>query len=112
MTDISTVQELLQRLIAAHLSVTDKVSHSERLSSDRYFVWQEEGNVNIYGGDGGVLERAITGSTDLFTKQEFDNWAGKFEAALTDADILWYLNSIQYEPETGFYHYEWIWTVA
>lgn len=112
MTDISSAPEWAQRLIAAHLSVTDQVSHSERLSSDRYFVWQEDGSDDLFSGDGGAVERAVTGSTDLFTKQEFDSWKDEFEAALTNADILWYLNSIQYEPETGFYHYEWIWTVA
>ena len=32
-----------ERIIDAHVAVTTAVSHSERLDSDRYFVWQEDG---------------------------------------------------------------------
>ena len=63
-----------------------------------------------YSKDGLHGEKAVEGTTDLYTKQEFDPWAAAFEAAL-DADgvIAWYLNSTQYEEETGFFHHEWIW---
>ena len=81
-------------IIAAHTAVTDAVSHFERLKSDRYFVWQEDG------------------AGDLFTKQEFDPWKEAFEKSLDDYGIAWYLNSVQYEEDTGFIHYEWVWSVA
>ncbi len=32
-----------EKIIAAHLEITDAVSHAERLESERYFVWQEMG---------------------------------------------------------------------
>ncbi len=51
------------------------------------------------------------GATDLFTKQEFDPWKEAFEKSLDENGITWYLNSIQYEEETGFFHYEWYWEV-
>ncbi len=101
-----------EKIIAAHLAVTDCVSHGERMKSDRYFVWQEDGSDdlavdNIHG------EFAVTGTTDLFTKREFDPWKNAFEAALNnDPDIAWRLNSIQFEADTGFWHYEWIWSVV
>ena len=100
-----------EKIIAAHLAVTNQVSHGGRLTSDRYFVWQEDGAddliVNRVHG-----EQAVTGSTDLFTKQEFDPWKDAFEAALdASEDISWELNSIQFEEDTGFWHYEWIWSV-
>ena len=100
-----------KKLVEAHLSVTDKVSHSERLSSDRYFVWQEDG-YNALDAGNGQSERAVTGTTDLFTKKEFDPWAQELEASFDEAGICWELNSVQYEPTTGFYHYEWLWEVA
>ena len=62
-----------EKIIAVHLAVTDQVSHAEHMKSDRYFVWQEDG-ANDLEADGLHVERAITGSTDLFTKQEFDPW--------------------------------------
>lgn len=101
-----------EKIIAAHVAVTDQVSHGGRMKSDRYFVWQEDGaeDLNVNGVHG---ERAVTGSTDLFTKKEFDHWAQAFEAALDAASgITWELNGIQFEQETGYWHYEWIWSVS
>lgn len=100
-----------ERIIACHTAVTDAVSHCARMKSDRYFVWQEDSRNDLVVGDQHA-EKAVEGTTDLYTKQEFDPWADEFEAAL-DADgcIAWRLNSCQYEEETGFHHYEWVWQV-
>ncbi len=100
-----------EKIIAAHRAVTDEVSHAEKMKSDRYFVWQEDG-ANDLEADGLHAERAVTGSTDLFTKQEFDPWKEEFEKALEAAGIAWSYNSFQYEEETGFYHHEWYWEVV
>lgn len=98
-------------IIAAHTAVTDAVSHFERLKSDRYFVWQEDG-ANDLESDNKHTEAVVTGTTDLFTKQEFDPWKEALEKSLDDYGIAWYLNSVQYEEDTGFIHYEWVWSVA
>ena len=99
-----------ERIIAAHLAVTDKVSHYERLKSDRYFVWREDG-ANDLESDNIHTERVMTGSTDLYTKVEFDSWIDDFERALNGHGIIWRLNSVQYEEDTRFIHYEWMWEV-
>ena len=99
-----------EQIVAAHLAVTGAVSHSLRLQSKRYFVWQEDGAGGLEADDRHA-EKSVTGTTDLFTKQEFDPWKEQFEAALDAAGIAWYLNSIQYEEDTGFTHYEWVWEV-
>ena len=99
-----------EKIIAVHLAVTDQVSHAEHMKSDRYFVWQEDG-ANDLEADGLHVERAITGSTDLFTKQEFDPWKEQFEAAMEASGLPWSYNSFQFEEETGYYHYEWYWEV-
>lgn len=101
----------IEKITGAHLRVTDAVSHYGRMKSDRYFVWQEEG-YNDLSANGGHKERAVRGSTDLFTKIEFDPWISEFERSMTAEGMAWYLNSIQYEEETGFIHYEWVWEVA
>ena len=100
-----------EKIIEAHKAVTDKISHSGRLKSDRYFVWQEDGS-NDFIADGKHVEKAVTGTSDLFTKNEFDPWKEDFEKALDNANIPWALNSVDYEEDTGFYHYEWTWTVV
>lgn len=95
---------------AAHLAVTDAVSHAKRIQSSRYFVWQEDG-ANDLEADGRHAEGAVTGTTDLFTKQERDPWAEALGESLSDHGIAWYLSSVQYEEDTGFFHYEWAWEV-
>ena len=95
-------------IIAAHTAVTDAVSHYERLKSDRYFVWQEEGSTDLEA-EGRHAERAMRGTTDLFTKIENDPWAEALEESFDGKGIAWYLNSVQYEEETGFIHTEWVW---
>lgn len=99
------------RIVAAHRQVTDAVSHYTRIKSDRYLVWQEDGANDLEAGDAHA-ERAVTGTTDLYTKQERDPWCEALEAAL-DADpaIAWSKESVQYEEDTGLIHHEWRWEV-
>ena len=97
-----------ERIIAAHRAVTDAVSHAARVKSERYFVWQEDGS-NDLAGDNGHGERAMTGTTGLYTKQELDPWADALGESFDAHGISWALNSVQYEADTGFYHYEWVW---
>lgn len=103
-------QTWYERIIAAHTAVTNAVSHGGRMKSDRYFVWQEDGRNDLIV-DGIHAEKTVTGSTDLFSQVEFDPWAEQFEQALDRAGIPWSLNSVQYEPETGYWHLEWVWEV-
>ena len=108
---MSETPQWAQAIIDAHLAVTDAVSHSERLSSDCYFVWQEDGS-NDAESDNGHGERAVTGATDLYSKIEFDPWADPLGAAFDAAGISWEMVGCEYEDETGFYHWSWDWEVA
>lgn len=99
-----------EKIIDAHLAVTTAVSHYERLTSERYFVWQEDG-ANDLVADNRHVEGAMTGTTDLFTKEEFDPWAKTFQNAMNDRGISWTLTSVQHEEDTGFTHFEWSWEV-
>ena len=102
-----------EKIIAVHTSVTDQVSHQARMQSNRYFVWQEEGTKDLKAG-GHTVERIIEGTTDLYTKQEFDPWAEALDRALdASPDVTaWRRESIQYEEDTGFTHVEWYWEVS
>lgn len=100
-----------ERIVAAHTAVTTEVSHYERMQSDRYFVWQEENRSDLIAGDRHT-ERAVRGTTDLYTKQEFDPWADELEASFDSFGVAWSLNSVQYEEQTGFVHTEWTWEVV
>lgn len=95
-------------IIAAHAAVTPSVRHGYHLKTDRYFVWQEDGS-NDFLADGLHAERAVTGTTDLFTRREFDPWKDAMEQSFEAHGICWNLNSVQFEQDTGYWHYEWVW---
>lgn len=99
-----------EKIKAAHLAVTESVSHFGRMKSDRYFVWQEDGR-NDLAGDGVHAEKAVTGSTDLFTKLEKDPWVDEIEASFEAHGIAWSRGGTSYEKDTGFIHYDWDWEV-
>lgn len=97
-------------IIAAHTAVTDAVSHGGRMQSERYFVWAEDG-ANDLTASNVHSERAISGTTDLFSKTELDSWAEEIEESFNAYEVSWYLSSVQYEEDTGFWHWEWVWEV-
>lgn len=99
-----------QQIIDAHTAVTDAVSHRQRMQSERYFVWQEDG-ANDLLAENVHAARAVTGSTDLFTKLEYDPWARELEQSFDARGISWSLRDVQFEEETGFVHYTWDWEV-
>lgn len=77
-----------------------------------YIVWAEDGEGDTVHADGRKVERAITGTIDYFTKTEDDPVVQQIEDVLdSDDGISWYLNSVQYEQDTGYIHFEWVWEV-
>lgn len=100
-----------ETVIAAHLAVTEAVSHGFRLQSERYFVWQEDGNNDLTGGNGHA-ETCMTGATDLYTKVELDPWGAALGKSFDRFGISWDLVLVEYEEETGFWHWSWDWEVV
>ena len=97
-----------ERVIAAHTAVTSAVSHGQRLKSSRYLVWAEDGS-NDRTAEGQHKMRAMSGHTDLFTKQEFDGWVDELGESFSDYCIAWELSYADFEEDTGFWHYRWDW---
>ena len=100
-----------ETVIAAHLAVTEAVSHGFRLQSERYFVWQEDGNNDLTGGNGHA-GTCMTGATDLYTKVELDPWGAALGKSFDRFGISWDLVLVEYEEETGFWHWSWDWEVV
>lgn len=101
-----------ERIIAAHTAVTNNVSHSRRIQSDRYFVWQETGARDRVLGNRHA-ERAMTGTTWLVTNVEFDPWISALGDAFDASPyIAWGLVNAGYDPDNGLWSYQWDWTVA
>ena len=76
-----------------------------------FIVWMEDGD-NGLEADDGKAEQAISGTVDLFTKTEYDPALDGIQTALDGYGAAWYLNSVQYEDETGLIHYEWVFEVV
>lgn len=72
-----------------------------------YIIWQWEGDNDFLAGNRHT-ECCETGSVDLFTLNANDNLIAEIASALNEMEAAWYLNSTQYEEETGLYHYEWV----
>lgn len=104
---------VLNKIRQALLTVTDDVYHYETHEKpDKYIVWQEDGEgENSYSDDVSTYQ-TITGTIDYFTKTEDDLTVDAIQVALNNGDIVWNLNSVQYEKDTGYTHYEWEWEVA
>lgn len=104
----------LRNVRDALLTVSGRVYHFKAHPKTHapYFVWAEDGSGRSLHADGALEEQVIQGTVDYFTKRENDPAVAAAQAALTTADILWRLNSIQYEDNTGLIHYEWVFEVA
>lgn len=78
---------------------------------DQYIVWAEDGQADGVYADDHMQIQVTEGTIDLFTKTEYDTVANRIQQAMNAADMTWRKNSMQYEEETGYIHYEWIWQV-
>lgn len=71
----------------------------------------ESGRLN---GDGMKKDRSLQGSIDQFYPKLTDRDDLNAEVEETLTEILgnsWYLNSTQYEQDTGLFHVEWVFEV-
>lgn len=53
------------------------------------------------------IEKGTEGFISYFTRDDSGTPRVMIETALSNLGIPWYLNSIQYENDTGYIHYEW-----
>ena len=66
-----------------------------------------ESSGNDLTADGKHVERGTEGFINLFTRDSSDAPRTAIEAVLNDLCIPWTLNTVQYEDDTGYIHYEW-----
>ena len=75
-------------------------------------MWAEDGSGKVMYADNAMVYQAIEGTVDYYTKAEDDLNFDRIQDAMTAAGIPFSLNSIQWEEETGFIHYEWVFTIG
>ena len=71
-----------------------------------YGIYGEDGE-NRLAGDNRTVEKAMVVYVALFTKDDSGEPMNKVETALQSIPCAWYLNTVQFEENTGYIHYEW-----
>lgn len=82
-----------------------------------HHAWSKapEGDYGIYAEDSGddlvCDEKHVERGTDCylhyFTRDDSSTPRTTIEGVLNSLQIPWFLNSVQYENDTGYIHYEW-----
>ncbi len=99
----------LNDLKTALLTIGVPVGHYSAFEqSDKYIVWAEYGQSNEVWADGKMQQQAISATVDYFTKTENDVNVSAIQQAFNAAELSWRLESIQYEDDTKFIHFEWV----
>ena len=75
-----------------------------------YGVYAEDGANDLIAGNV-HRERVIEGTVDYFTRDATLACKATIETALNGCGAAWYLNSVQFENDTGYIHLEWVFQV-
>ena len=84
-----------------------------RPDADSYGVIALEFEPDALRGDNVKVATAYEGSVDLYSrKKDGDGWIQRIKAVLTEhCDGAWSLNHRAHEPQTGLFHWEWVFQV-
>lgn len=97
---------------AALLTVTQNVGHYEAMEkTDKYCVWAESGETTSIQSDNKKEGQTIEGTIDYYTRDDDDTAPDAFQAAFNTAGFGWILNNVEYEDDTRYIHYEWLFRV-
>lgn len=108
-----SLQSKLQPIGEMYAAILTPSYHYWRfVNTAPYLIWAEDGEADAVQTNNHKGEQAISGTTDYFTKDEFDANVDLIQDAMNELDgMFWALNSVQHEDETGLIHYEWRWEV-
>ena len=73
-------------------------------------VYAEDDELALYANNGQV-ERILQGTIDYYTRDDTGGPKATIETQLDAAGIMYRIESIEFEQDTGFIHYEWIFEV-
>lgn len=91
---------------------TDTFHYVAHGKPDKYIVWSEESEAGSGEADNHKVTQILQGTIDYFTTTEFDSNFDLIQTKLNSVDIAWRLNFVQYEDETKYIHYEWLWEMV
>ena len=71
-----------------------------------YGTWAEDSG-NEFTANGVVVEKATNGFIDYFTRDATGKPRTTIEASLDKFGIVYHLDAVLYENDTGYIHYSW-----
>lgn len=74
-------------------------------------VYAEDDELALYANNAHA-ERVLQGTIDYYTRDDSGTPKATIEAALDEYGVPHRLESIQFEDDTGFIHYEWVFEVV
>ena len=77
---------------------------------DGYGVVTADGQSELKADADPVAEKMMTGYVDAYVKATDPDPTDDVEAAMQALGVWFRMESIQFEPETGYLHFEWRWT--
>lgn len=74
-----------------------------------YGIVSLDGQAGSVGADNRIVEQAPEGTIDFFTKNIATTSPVAIQEAINALDyVSWALNSVQYETDSGYIHWEWV----
>lgn len=108
MTSLSSRLEPIGQALA---EITDNCYHYWRSApkgTKAYIVWAEDDEAESLNANNRKEEQGIHGTVDYFTMIEFDPVCDEIQEKLNNLEnVSFRINSVQYEDDTTFIHYEW-----
>ena len=71
-----------------------------------YGTWAEDTGTEFTVGNA-TVEQVLNGFVDYFTRDDSATPRQAIQQAMADAGIVWHLDAVQYESDTGYIHYTW-----
>lgn len=103
-----TYSEVINALKATGIPFQEAAWRNADKLADDYGVYALDNDSSLLADDKHA-ERLFEGTVDYFARKTSGRInAAKIEKALDSVDVPWYLNSTQYENDTGYTHYEWV----
>lgn len=101
---------MLTTFIKALVALNEKTFHFLAAPNTEapYIVWAEDG-ANDLAANNEHAEKVLTGTVDLFTRQEADPLISSIPSTMGRIPVAYSLSVVQYEEETGLLHYTWDW---
>lgn len=76
--------------------------------ADNYGVVSMDGQ-NALRASNSLMEKVQEGTIDWFTRNPHSTVPESVGTSLDGLGASWYLNSVQFENDTGLLHWEWVW---